>query len=296
MSDNLQHADISLFQDPIKIAVGNAFYGDVRPFEAKISAIWVAGIFYLEELEKNRSSDIKKAFKELNLPFKDIKSARSEVIKRNISREKIYYSENILIRSYIGIIFSMQKIRIEFYQATNPAIRYPDLFSEVFRDQLIKGFINENIKFINNVISDFFILQLCCQEAGIIHSTRKGVSLDKSKLISRAKVANQAGIEQRFKYGEHVLRKEIEIFIAKKSNEHYKSLDEFYKNNYKQLEAILASYKKIIGHTIESGGPRIEYGEDLEPYDLYEQIIKWKKYPDFKERLESIMLKKTSAR
>ena len=101
MPDYLQHADISLLQDPIKIAVGNAFYGDVLPLEAKISAIWLTGIFYLEELEKNRSSDIKKAFEELNLPFKDIKSARSEVIKRNLKREKIYYSENIFIRSYI---------------------------------------------------------------------------------------------------------------------------------------------------------------------------------------------------
>lgn len=296
MPDYLIYTDISLLPNPIHLAVANAFYEDVRPLEAKISAIWVAGIFYLEELEKNRSSNIKKAFKELNLPFKDVKSARSEVITGNLSRDPIYKNNDIFIRSYIGIIYSMKNIRDKFYRSTDPTIKYPDLFSEVFREQLIKGFVKENIKFINNVISDFFILLLCCQEAKTIHSTRKGAILDKSKSSLRGSLGNQSMLEKKFKYGEHVLRKEIEIYIAKKSNERYKSLDDFFNKNYEQLEIILASYKKMIGHTIESGGPKIEYGKDLEPDDLYEKIIKWKNYDDFKEILQSIMLKKTSAK
>lgn len=296
MTEFFQHADKKLLPDPILVAVGNAFYGDVRPFEAKISAIWVAGIFYLEELEKNRSSDIKKFFKNLKLPYKDISSARSQILKHNWSREVVYYNENIFIRAYIGIIYSMQSIREKFYRATNQSIRHPDLFSETFREQLINGFVKENIDFINNVLSDFFILLLCCKEAQTINSSRKGIILDKSKRSLRGSLGNQAKLENNFLYGEHVLRKEIEIFIAKKSNEHYKSLDEFFNNNCEQLEIILACYKKMIGRTIESGGPKIEYGKDLEPDDLYEKIIKWKKHPDFKERLESIMLKKTSAR
>jgi len=296
MPDFLHCTDISELPDPILVAVCNAFYGDVRPLEAKISAIWLTGVFYLEELEKNRSSDIKKIFKQLKLPCKDITSARAEILKINFSRGVVFYNENIFIRSYIGIIYSMQRIRENFYQATNPSTRFHDLFSEVFREQLIKGFINKNIKFINNVISDFFILLLCCQEARIILSTRKGVSLNKSKLISRAKVANQAGIEKRFKYGEYVLRKEIEIFIATKSKERYSSLKDFYNKNFEDLGRILEDYKDRIGFTVESGGSKIEYRGELEAENLYDEMIKWKKHHDFKERLASIMLKNTSAK
>lgn len=296
MTEFFQHADKKLLPDPIMVAVGNAFYGDVRPFEAKISAIWVAGIFYLEELEKNRSSDIKKFFKNLKLPYKDISSARSQILKHNWSREVVYYNENIFIRAYIGIIYSMQSIREKFYRATNQSIRHPDLFSETFREQLINGFVKENINFINNVLSDFFILLLCCKEAQTINASRKGIILDKSKSSLRGSLGNQAKLEKNFRYGEHVLRKEIEIFIVTKSNERYSSLKHFYNENFEDLRMILEDYKDKIGFTVESGGSTIEYGEKLQPEDLYDEMIKWKKHHDFKVRLESIMLKTTSAK
>ncbi len=296
MKDSLQHTDKSLSPDPIMAAVTNAFYGDVRPLEARISAIWVAGLFYLEKLEENRSSDIKKAFKQLNLPFKDIKSARSQILKHNFSRTVICYNENIFIRSYFGIIFYMKKIRSEFYRATDPSIQYPDLFSEVFRDQLIKGFVKENIIFIKNVLSDFFTLLLCCQQAATIHASRKGIILDKSKSSLRGSLANQAKLEKNFQYGEYVLRKEIEILIASKSRDRYSSLKDFYNKNFEDLGKILEDYKDKIGFTVENGGAMIEYGKNLQPEDLYDQMIKWKRHHDFKEILESIMSKKTSAK
>lgn len=92
------------------------------------------------------------------------------------------------------------------------------------------------------------------------------------------------------------MRKEIEIFIATKSNERYSSLKHFYNENFEDLRMILEDYKDKIGFTVESGGSTIEYGEKLQPEDLYDEMIKWKKHHDFKVRLESIMLKTTSAK
>lgn len=274
--------------------IDNAFYGEVMPLRAKTAAIWESSIIYIFQIGKEKSTEIKKAYKSLNLEDKKIENNRKILLHSSINRDLVFYNANPVARSYLGMLFQMREIRDKFYACTNSSVRYQDIFSEDFKKQIFSEIKPENSIVIDNIIPRFFILQLCCHEAKKIIDTPKGVSINDAKKIERAKQGQAARAAKNYKFGEFVLRKKIEEFLLSKYPNKYKNLRDLSDKNEENLEKILKEYQARIGDCFESFGPLIEFGEKLVIHDLYDLMSTWKrKHSDFKDALERVLEHKT---
>ena len=248
-----------------------AMYDSPGSLQGKLQAIWKQSANCIHQIEEKRSTDLQKAYRKIGINPKELKNFKEPFINGQISEEYSKNIKDIVFHTYAGLIITALRIKKNYYNTISPTENYPDPFSEEFCNQL---FFKENFskpKFINQIVPEFFPLQLHSYNLLKILQVKKGVPVSEEV---RSKRASNAAASRH--YGEEVLINETLKAISNiQINDKYQSIEDFFKEHKKIFDQVLREYQDRLGSPIVKGGPALDFGEALVTDDFPKYLKKW---------------------
>ncbi|TYK71030.1 hypothetical protein FSY45_24195 [Comamonas sp. Z1] len=273
----------SRFEEDLRL-MAYAMYDSPGSLQVKLQAIWKQSANCIHQIEEKRPTDLQKAYRKIGINPKELKNFKEPFINGQISEEYSKNIKDIVFYPYAGLIITALRIKKNYYNTISSKENYPDPFSEEFRLQLFlkENFINSN--FINQVVPEFFPLQLHSYSLLRILQIKKGVPVSEEIRSKRALTA----VASRH-YGEEVLMNETLKAISKIQdvNKNNTSIDDFFKKHRKIFDQVLRDYQDILGSPVVKGGPTLEFGEKLVTDDLPKYLKKWCNDKQFRSALNN---------
>ncbi|WP_131421370.1 hypothetical protein, partial [Comamonas thiooxydans] len=171
-----------------------AMYDSPGSLQGKLQAIWKQSANCIHQIEEKRSTDLQKAYRKIGINPKELKNFKEPFINGQISEEYSKNIKDIVFHPYAGLIITALRIKKNYYNTISPTENYPDPFSEEFCNQL---FFKENFskpKFINQIVPEFFPLQLHSYNLLKILQVKKGVPVSEEVRSKRASDVPPAAI------------------------------------------------------------------------------------------------------
>lgn len=262
-----------------------AMYDSPGSLLGKLQAIWKQSANCIHQIEEKRSTDLQKAYRKIGINPKELKNFKEPFINGQISEEYSKNIKDIVFYPYAGLIITALRIKKNYYNTISSTENYPDPFSEEFRLQLFlkENFINSN--FINQVVPEFFPLQLHSYSLLRILQIKKGVPVSEEVRNRRASTA----VASRH-YGEKVLMHDTLKAISNiQINRKHKSIEIFFKEHRKIFDQVLREYQDRLGSPIVKGGFTLEFGEKLVTDDLPKYLKKWCNDKQFRSALNNYL-------
>lgn len=260
-------------------------YDSPGSLQGKLQAIWKQSKNSLRKIEEEKAENLKKAYRKLGIILKDGNNLREPFINGYFSEENSKNINDAIFSSYAGLLTMALKIKTLYYKISHPHEKYPDPFSEGFYIQLFSKDNFLNFKFVDQVIPEFFPLQLHSYNLLKILILKKGVPHNEQVRTERA----SRGASFRH-FGKEILRDDVLKYISGlPKTKKYKSIKDFFKEHKGKLDLILREYQNGLGSPREKGGPPLSFGENMVADDFPEYIKEWNEEKGFKEALNELL-------